>query len=100
MSNSPNLTRPALAVTDGAEVTVTVISACQAVYVSENPGASGWPRAFLVRLTGPGSQQQQVAPGTQYAIPGPFQPGDIAGKLELVSAGGDSSTFNVTEMMR
>ena len=94
----PNYSQPGLPVTDGAETQIVVGTHCKAVYVTEQPTASGWPRGFLVRLTVPGSAQQPQAPGTNYRIPGPFQPGDVAGALELKSAGGDSSTFNITEL--
>jgi hypothetical protein len=96
--SKPNYTRPTLAVTDGAEVTITALTFCQAVYVSESPAASGWPRGFLVRLTVAGSAQHNVAPGTTYRVPGPFSPGDTVALVELVSAGGDSSTYNVAEL--
>lgn len=94
----PNFTQAALAVTDGAETTITVQTFCAAVYVSEQPAAAGWPRGFLYRGSATGSAQQPVAPGTNYRIPGPFQPGDVAGKIELAANGGDSSTFNVAEL--
>lgn len=94
----PNYTQPQLAVTDAAEVNVVATTYCAAIYASENPGATGWPRSFLVRLTVAGSQQHRQAQGSSYRIPGPFSPGDIAGTLELVSAGGDSSTFNIAEL--
>jgi hypothetical protein len=51
-----------------------------------------------VRLTVAGSAQHNVAPGTTYRVPGPFQPGDTVATLELVSNGGDSSTFNLAEL--
>ena len=95
----PNYTQPALAVTDGAETQIVAATFCAAIYVSEVPTASGWPRGYLVRLTAGGSAQHPIAPSTQYRIPGPFAPGDVAGKIELKSAGGDSSTFNVAELM-
>lgn len=92
----PNYTQGALAVTDGAEA--TIVTYCQAVYLSEVPTASGWPRGYLYRATVAGSAQHPVAAGTQYRIPGPFSPGDVAGTVELKSAGGDSSTFNIAEL--
>jgi hypothetical protein len=94
----PNFTQPALAVTDGAETTVTATTFCAAMYVNEQPTASGWPRGYLYRGTVPGSAQHPVAPGTSYRIPGPFAPGDAAGTVELKSNGGDSSNFNVAEL--
>lgn len=96
--SQPNYTQPALAVTDGAETPIIVSTYCSAVYVAESPVAAGWPRGFLFRGTAVGSAQHPVAPGTQYRIPGRFQPGDVAGTIELKSAGGDSSTFNVAEL--
>jgi hypothetical protein len=93
-----NYTRPAIAVTDGAETTITALTFCQAVYIAESSAASGWPRAFLVRGTTPGSAQHTVAAGTNYRIPGAFVPGDTVATVELVSNGGDSSTFNVAEL--
>jgi len=95
---NPNYTQPLRAVTDGAEYTVTVETFCAAVYVKENPGAAGWPRQFYYRGTVPGSSQQLQNAGSQFRIPGPFIPGDIAGYIELVSAGGDSSTINIAEL--
>lgn len=97
--SKPNYTQAALAVTDGAEVTVVAVTYCAAIYANEQATATGWPRGWLFRGTSPGSAQHPVAPGTQYRIPGPFAPGDIAGTVELASAGGDSSTFNVAELM-
>jgi hypothetical protein len=94
----PNYTQPALAVTDGAETNVVAVTYCAVLTVTEQPTAAGWPRGFLFRGTVPGSAQHPVAPGTSYRIPGPFQPGDIAGKIELKSNGGDSSNFNVAEL--
>jgi hypothetical protein len=99
MATKPNYTQPALAVTDGAEVTIVAHSFCSAIYASETPTASGWPRGFLYRAPMPGSAQHPQAPGTSYRIPGPFAPGDSCGTLELKSAGGDSSTFNIAELM-
>lgn len=93
-----NYTEAALAVTDGAEVSVIAVTYCKAIYASEQPTASGWPRGFLFRGTVPGSSQHPAAPGTQYRIPGPFAPGDVAGTLELKANSGDSSTFNVAEL--
>jgi hypothetical protein len=94
----PNFTQPALAVTDAAETPITVVTYCAAIYVTETPTAAGWPRSWLFRGTVAGSAQHPLAPASQYRIPGPFQPGDVAGKIELASAGGDSSTFNVAEL--
>ena len=94
----PNYTQPALTVTDGAEVSIVATTFCQAIYVTEQPTATGWPRGFLYRGTVAGSAQHPVAPGTTYRIPGPFSPGDVAGQIELKSAGGDTSTFNVAEL--
>ena len=94
----PNYTQAGFAVTDGAEATITAITYCAAIYVNEQATASGWPRGYLYRGTVPGSSQQPVAQGTTYRIPGPFSPGDVAGTVELKSAGGDSSTFNVAEL--
>ena len=96
--SKPNYTQSALAVTDGAETQVVAQTYCAALYVSERPTASGWPRGYLYRGTVPGSAQQPVAPGTQYRIPGPFSPGEAGGTLELAFASGDSSTFNVAEL--
>lgn len=97
--SKPNYTQPALAVTDGAEVNITVKTFCQAVYVLESSGSAGWPRNFYYRGTVPGSQQHLQGIGALCKIPGPFQPGDVAGTIELISAGGDSSNFNVAELM-
>lgn len=94
----PNYTQSALAVTDGAETTVTAVTYCDAVYITENPTAAGWPRGYLFRATMRGSAQHNVAPGTSYRVPGPFAPGDACGTVELKSNGGDSSTFNVAEL--
>ena len=96
--SKPNFTQAALAVTDGAETNIVVQTYCQAVYVTERPTATGWPRIFLFRGSLTGSSQQPVTQGTQYRIPGPFQPGDIVGTIELNPNGGDSSTFNVAEL--
>ena len=96
--SKPNYTQSAMAVTDGAETNIVAVTYCAALYVSEQPTASGWPRGWLYRGTVPGSAQHPVAAGTQYRIPGPFGPGDVAGTVELKSAGGDSSTFNVAEL--
>ncbi len=93
-----NFTQPALAVTDGAETQVIAVTYCAAMYASEQPTAAGWPRGFLFRGTVPLSAQHPVAPGTQYRIPGPFAPGDVAGTLELKANSGDSSTFNIAEL--
>ena len=95
----PNYTQAALAVTDGAETQIIAQTFCAAMYVTERPTATGWPRIFLFRGTVAGSSQHPVSPGTQYRIPGPFSPGDIAGTIELNPAAGDSSTFNVAELM-
>lgn len=95
----PNFTQPGLAVTDGAEVEIVAQTYCKTIYVSEQPTAAGWPRGYLYRGTVAGSAQHPVAAGERYRIPGPFRPGDVAGTLELASAGGDSSTFNVAELM-
>lgn len=94
----PNLTKSGLAVTDGAETTITAVTFCQAIYVFEQPTASGWPRSWLFRGTTPGSAQQPLVAGSSMRIPGPFYPNDIAGYIELASNGGDSSTFNVQEL--
>jgi hypothetical protein len=79
-------------------VNIVATTFCQAVYASESPVATGWPRGFLVRLTVPGSVQQAQAPGASFRFPGPYQPGDICGTLELKSAGGDSSQYNIQEL--
>jgi hypothetical protein len=97
--SKPNYTQPGLAVTDGAESTITVRTFCQAVYVFEQSTQAGWPRVFLYRGTVAGSSQQPIAAGSQLRIPGPFYPGDVAGTVELASNGGDSSVFNVQELM-
>jgi hypothetical protein len=94
----PNKSQPALAVTDGAEVTITATTYCGAVYLAESSAASGWPRSFLVRLTVNGSAQHSVSPGTNYRVPGPYQPGDTVATVELAANGGDSSTFNIAEL--
>lgn len=94
----PNYTQPLRAVTDAAETTITAVTYCNALYVAENPGAIGWPRAFYVRGTVNGSAQQLQTAGSNYRFPGPFAPGDIAGYVELISNGGDSSTLNVAEL--
>lgn len=98
MATRPNYSQPTIAVTDAAETTVYAATACQAVYIAENPGATGWPRGFLVRLTVAGSAQHQQAPGTSYRVPGPFLPLDQVCTVELKSAGGDSSTFQAAEL--
>jgi len=95
----PNYSQPLAAITDASEVTVTAKTFCAAVYVNESPAASGWPRGFLVRLTVAGSVQHNVAAGGIFRAPGPFQPGDTVCTVELVSAGGDSSNFQVQELM-
>ena len=96
--SKPNYSQALLPVTDGAEVSITAATYCRAIYLAENPGATGWPRAFLVRLSMGGSSQHQQAAGTTYRIPGPFAPGEVAGTVEPVSNGGDSSTFNVAKL--
>jgi hypothetical protein len=96
--SKPNYSAPAVAVTDAAETSVYASTFCAAVYVAETPTATGWPRGFLVRLTVAGSVQHAQAPGASYRIPGPFAPGDLAATLELKSAGGDSSTFQIAEL--
>ena len=99
MSTKPNYSQPLLAVTDGAETQIVAVTYCAAIYVTESPVASGWPHGFLVRLPVGGSAQHAQAPGTSFRLPGPFCPGDVAGTVELKSAGGDSSNFNVAELM-
>lgn len=98
MATKPNYTQALRAVTDAAETTITALTYCGAVSVSENSGATGWPRAFYFRGTVAGSSQHLQPAGSSYRIPGPFQPGDIVGYVELISAGGDSSTLNVAEL--
>ena len=97
--NTLNLTRSAVTVTDGAEVTITVLSPyCAKIQVYEDPSATGWPRQYLVRGSAPTAVQNRVTAGWSYIFPGPFTAGDIAGKLELVSAGGDTSSFYIQEL--
>lgn len=88
----------AITVTDAAEVNVVAHSYCAAIYVSEQPSAVGWPRAFLIKGPMPGSVQNPQSIGGSYRFPGPFAPGDVAGTVELASAGGDTSTFNQAEL--
>ncbi|MFP5227562.1 MAG: hypothetical protein ACLGXA_08010 [Acidobacteriota bacterium] len=97
--NSPTSYTPAeIPVTDGAEVLIYAATVCGAVYLCENPGTTGWPRAWLFRGNTPGSQQQQQGVGATMRVPGPFSPGDLVGSVELVSAGGASSEFYVQEL--
>ena len=87
-----------LAVSDAAEVTVIAQTFCACIVVRESPVVSGWPRNFLVRLSIGGSSQIPISKGSSYQFVGPYAPGDVAGKIELVSNGGDSSTFTVEEL--
>jgi hypothetical protein len=87
-----------LTVTDGAEVQVIAQTYCAQIIISESFTASGWPHGFYVRGSVPGSAQIAQTQGASWRFPGPFQPGDVAGTLELTSAGGASTTFNVAEL--
>jgi hypothetical protein len=97
MPTKPGYTT-ALALTDAAQTNVVVQTYCAAVYVAEQSTAAGWPRTFLVKGPMAGSAQLPQTPGAAFRFPGPYAPGDIAGTLELASAGGDSSVFNVLEL--
>lgn len=95
-SNKPGYTTT-LPVTDAAEVNITVRTYCQKVIAWEQNTQAGWPRNYYFRGPVPGSLQNPQGIGSIMTIPGPFMPGDVIGQLELVSAGGDSTVFNLSE---
>jgi hypothetical protein len=97
MATKPGYTST-LAVSDAAETSVVAKSFCKGIVVTEQPNAAGWPRNFMIRGPMAGSAQNVVVKAGAYRFEGPFQPGDVAGTVELISAGGDSSTFNVSEV--
>jgi hypothetical protein len=97
MATKPGYTQT-LTVTDAAQVNVTASTFCAALYVSESSVAAGWPRTFLVKGPMPGSVQIAQTPGASFRFPGPFQPGDIVGSVELNPASGDTSIFNIAEL--
>lgn len=93
----PNYTST-LTVTDAAEVQVIAQTYCAQIVIAESSTATGWPRTYLIRGPMPGSTQIAQTQGVAWRFPGPFQPGDVAGTVELAPAGGASTTFNVAEL--
>jgi hypothetical protein len=86
-----------LPVTDGAETWWYAQSYCNVVVAWEQSTASGWPRQYLARGANLTSAQTPQNRAEIVRFVGPFEPGDKVGSIELVSAGGDASTFNVWE---
>ncbi len=79
------------------EVQATIV--CREIVIKEDPTAAGWPRKFQVRTPLATSAVNPVAEGGSWIFKKPgqhFQPGDVAGYVELLAAGG-TTTFNVSE---
>ena len=89
-------TGPLITVNAISKTPVTALTVCRRIVVQEDPSVVGWPTSdYLVSVPLSTDGPKQKSAGTEFPFEKPsrlfFNPGEIAGYIELVNGGGATS---------